>query len=127
MKATKPFDFYNIPEGGWVETKSGTKVLDLTYLPNAKQQNLVGILDDAKDVHTWYLDGTFQTNRTKGCLDLVIVEEVEDKPKLYYWAIRGSDPLQVVASLPSKGKPPFDQDLVPVEVTLVKPDPFDLF
>ena len=102
MKVTKPFDFYNIPEKGWVETKSGTKVLDLTYLPSAKQQCLVGVLDETEDVHTWYLDGTFQTNRTEGCLDLVIAEEVEEvEDEKYYWAIAGSDPLWVIGHIPS--------------------------
>lgn len=126
MKVTKPFDFYNIPVNGWVETKSGRKVLDLTYLPNAGQQNLVGVLQGAS-TDTWHFDGVYHHDRGPSVLDLVIAEEVEDKPKLYYWAIRDSNPLQIVASLPSKDRPPFNLDLVPVEVVLVKPDHFDPF
>ena len=101
MKVTKPFDFYNIPENGWVETESGTKVLDLTRLPHAKQQNLVGVLEN-DSVETWCLDGVYHRSRERCCLDLVIAEEVEEvEDEKYYWAIAGSDPLWVIDHIPS--------------------------
>ena len=100
MKVTKPFDFYNIPEKGWVETKSGTKVLDLTYLPNARQNKLVGVLEN-ESTEDWNLDGVYHSGRQPSCLDLVIVEEVEDEPEKYYWAVAGSDPLWVIGHIPS--------------------------
>ena len=100
MKVTKPFDFFNIPERGWVETKSGTKVLDLTYLPSAKGMCLAGVLEN-DSIETWSLDGVYHRSRERCCLDLVIVEEVEDEPEKYYWAVAGSDPLLVISPTPS--------------------------
>ena len=102
MKVTKPFDFYNIPEGGWVETKSGTKVLDLTFLPSAKGMCLAGVLEN-DTIQTWYLDGVYHSGRQPSYLDLVIVEEVEDE--LFYWGIPGTNPVILMNQVPTSEPP----------------------
>ena len=117
MKVTKPFDFYNIPEGGWVETKSGTKVLDLTYLRHAKTKSLVGVLQ-GDSTETWHFDGVYHHDREPSCLDLIIVEEVEDE--LFYWGITGTCGVILLNQEPTSKPPagfrtPQAYKLVPVE------------